>query len=102
MQTASIDFDGGRTFLAEAQCVLFTARRGERTLRCYITRGALAACFGVRADRGEPASAHALRCFDAHAPRIQAAARRLIERDGAPSGALIVDMAGALLGAELE
>lgn len=98
MNMTSVASDPSRTFLGEAQCVLFTVRRGERTVRCYVTRGTLAACFGVPGVPGEPgesAEAHALRCYDAHAGRIQSVALRLIERRGAPGGALIVDIAGA-------
>jgi hypothetical protein len=95
MDTPPVAQDRSRTFLGEAQCVLFTVRRGERTVRCYVTRGTLAACFGVPCEPGEPAAEHALRCYDAHAKEIQSVARRLIERRGAPGGALIVDIAGA-------
>ena len=99
MISPGIDFDGARTYLAEAQCVLFTARRGERTLRCYVTRRTLAARFGVDADPGEPPSEHALRCYDTNRHHIEAAARSLIERHGAPRGALMIDSAGAYFAA---
>lgn len=95
MNAATVDADCSRTFLGEAQCVLFLLRRGERTVRCYVTRGTLAACYGVPFEPGEAVASHALRCYDAHAQQIQSVARRLIERRGAPGGALIVDIAGA-------
>lgn len=105
MNTASlpaIDFDASRTFIADAQCVLFTARRGERILRCYVTRGALLACFGMHAAPGESAADCTLRCYDAHVERIRDMARRLIEREGTPDGALLLDLAGALIAASDE
>lgn len=99
MLTPAIVFDANRTFITDAQCVLFTARRGGRTLRCYVTRGALAACFGLRMVGGGATADDTLRCYDSNVERIHDTARRLIEREGAPGGALVLDLAGALVAA---
>lgn len=92
-----VSFDAARTYLDDAQCVLFTARQGDRTLRCYVTRSTLNACFGVTMQPGERPAAHSLRCYDAHAARIQRAARCVIEGRHGASGAVIVTLASALV-----
>ena len=94
----SVVFERCRSFVAGAQgavnfegmqSVLFLARRGECTLRCYVTRHALIAYFGAKngdADVGQDC----LRAYDKSAVFIQEVVRRLIEGEVQPGSGVFV------------
>lgn len=89
MSVIDIPFDTARTFVEPAASVLFFARLGDHTLRCYITRSALETYFGAPGG----ADAHAagcLRAFDVNAPRIRAIARELIGRRAAGAQSVVL------------
>lgn len=92
-------FERCRSFVAGAQgavnfegmqSVLFLARRGECTLRCYVTRHALMAYFGAEngdADAGQDC----LLAYDKSAVFIHEVVRRLIAGDVQPrSGSVVI------------
>lgn len=58
-----IEFEGFRSFNDSSESVLFFARRGGRTLRCYVTRRALITYFGAQDGDGE-VSQDCLRAYD--------------------------------------
>jgi Protein of unknown function (DUF1488) len=92
-------FEPGRTFVADPpnvvnveglQSVLFLARRGECTLRCYVTRQALIAYFGAQHDAAD-AGPDCLLAYDKFAAFIHGLVRHLIAEDmQAPSGAIVI------------
>ncbi|MGA0610805.1 DUF1488 family protein [Caldimonas sp. KR1-144] len=83
MNAVEIPFDTTRTFVEEAASVMFFARVGERTVRCYVTRSALESYFGADADHDALESSACLRAFDANARRIEAIARECLGSNGA-------------------
>lgn len=92
MIDAPLHFEPTRAFVDDVQSVLFFARRGDRVLRCYVTRKARGTCFGGAGDEADEADeAGCLRTYDRHAPAIQGVARRMIERAaGAGTPAVVV------------
>lgn len=86
----SLVFERCRIFVAGAQSVLFLARRGECTLRCYVTRDALMTYFGA-ANGDADAGQDCLRAYDQSAVFIHSVVRRLLA-DGvqAASGEIVI------------
>ena len=83
-----IAFDRFRSFNESAESVLFFARRGEHTLRCYLTRRALIVYFGAP-DCNRDVSQDCLRAYDRNTLFIQGVARRLIEHNAQPHRGVI-------------
>ncbi|MEW6707629.1 MAG: DUF1488 family protein [Pseudomonadota bacterium] len=89
MRAADIPFDEARSFVEAVQSVLFFARVGDRTVRCYITRDALAACFGGAGTADGHASA-SLETFDRNVECIHEIARHSMDRGAAAGHAVVI------------
>ncbi|UZD53591.1 DUF1488 domain-containing protein [Caldimonas aquatica] len=87
LDTPVLRFDTARSFVQEVDAVLFFARLGERTLRCYMTRAALVAYFGAEEDGG-PQSC--LAAFDRWVGCIHRIARRCIGQRGFPLQPVVI------------
>ncbi len=74
-----ISFGESRSFIEDARSVLFFARRGERTLRCYLTWDATV----VTAEE-------CLQAYDCNAAAIHAMARRLIDEAPLAGGGIVM------------
>lgn len=99
LDRSNLAFERYRCFVAGAQSVvnfeglqsvLFLARRGECTLRCFVTRQALVTYFGANVGDAD-AGLDSLRAYDKYALFIHGVVRRLIADDvRTPSGALVI------------
>ena len=104
--TTEIKFASQRNYVDQADCVLFFAHVGQRTLRCYVTHRALSAYIdgGSLGRSAGQVRERCLAAFDRAVALIQRVARWKIEHDAAAAGGALVitstDLVRTLCGAD--